>query len=80
MKLKGSAQIKTATTKKLKYKLNAKNIINYLEREGVDIKSVDEAVIEFHVPGGGDWSNTSIDISDDDPIHVSLTCMEIKHG
>lgn len=26
------------------------------------------ARIKFHVPGGGDWSNTDIDISAKDPI------------
>lgn len=30
-----------------------------------------DAVVEFFVPGGGDWSNTSISISEENPIHVT---------
>lgn len=30
----------------------------------------DSATIYFHVPGGGDWSNTCIDIDAENPVRV----------
>jgi len=38
----------------------------------------DRALIYFHVPGGGDWSNENIDISEDDPVHVSWVVVKVQ--
>lgn len=32
----------------------------------------EQVLIEFHVPGGGDWSNSRIEIDPDHPIHVTV--------
>ncbi len=51
-------------------------LIDALEKIGV-IKLVPDVmtsvVIEFRVPGGGDWSNTSLEISTDNPLWVIVT-------
>lgn len=33
----------------------------------------ENADVYFQVPGGGDWSNTSVDVDDENPIHVKWT-------
>lgn len=51
-------------------------IINQeLAAQGID-RIPDTTKIEFFVPGGGDWSSTSIDITKEHPIHISWTTVE----
>jgi hypothetical protein len=48
--------------------LNRQHIIELLKASGVPV-ALDSCVC-FQVPGGGDYSNTEIEITDDDPIIV----------
>jgi hypothetical protein len=49
-----------------KAELNSNDLKNYLGLPA-------NARLYFHVPGGGDWSNGDVDISKDNPIHISWT-------
>jgi len=50
--------------------LNEDDIIDMLIRNGKLENNFKSASVQFHVPGGGDWSNMAIDIDDKDPICV----------
>ena len=61
--------LKETTTKEVILEINAKDIINLLILSG-QITGSDKVDVYFRVPGGGDWSNTSIEISNEYPITV----------
>lgn len=50
----------------------------FLRTRGFNLPS--NARIYFSVPGGGDWSNTDVDISREHPIYVEWTTEELQHG
>lgn len=58
---------KTVTT----IRLTAHDIINALNASGQNISLA--AAVTFKVPGGGDWSGMSIDITSEDPVIVEFT-------
>ncbi len=62
-------RVTTTTTKKVE---------GYIT--GDDIKNMfglpSNASVFFSVPGGGDWCNTNIDITREDPIYVTWTIEE----
>ena len=58
------------TTTKMTIKLTAQDILKLL--------GYDKGTVEFHVPGGGDWSNESIEIDSDNPLVVTCTDTETK--
>ena len=60
---------KTATTK-MTIELTAKDIL--------DLLGYKKGSVEFHIPGGGDWSNCSFDIDSDNPIVVTWTETETE--
>lgn len=64
---------KIVTTKtSFKFELSRYDLLNMARKAGHVIP--DFASVEFYVPGGGDWSNTAIDIDDDDnPVVISWT-------
>lgn len=65
--------VKTTTTD-YHLTLDKKSIIKMLDNTGITIPP--NAVITFHVPGGGDWSNSVIDVDEEHPIHVSWSTTE----
>jgi hypothetical protein len=67
--MKSKTTITTKTTTVLK--LTEKDIIEFLEFKNIALKNKIVAV-EFRVPGGGDWSNTTLEISENYPIFVKI--------
>ena len=69
------------TTVQHSVKLGAGDILDMLRKAGVPVP--DSAVasdlrITVRVPGGGDWSNTNIDISASNPVVIEWK--ETRHG
>jgi hypothetical protein len=56
------------TEKRIQIELGFTVIRRLLEQEGVIIPS--DAKITVQVPGGGDWSNTELDVDDKNPVVV----------
>jgi len=68
-KVVSATTVRTETTKRVE--LGFTQIRRLLEREGVQLPA--GAKITVTVPGGGDWSNTELDIDDRTPVVVSWT-------
>lgn len=47
-----------------------------LKANGSIVRIPADATVEFHVPGGADWSDTEIKIDDQHPIHISWETVE----
>lgn len=56
--------------------IDAAAMRNLLNAAGVEIPEDTEVRIYFAVPGGGDWSNTNIDIDAKHPVYVEWTIEE----
>lgn len=64
--------VRTSVTKLVK--LNREAIINLLPI--ADALPRHAVKVFFSVPGGGDWSNTNIDICNDHPVYIEWTCVD----
>lgn len=64
------------TTRRFDVRINGDQLRELLKSAGVLVPP--GAEITFTVPGGGDWSNMSIDIDDEHPITVSWKTTEVK--
>jgi hypothetical protein len=54
-----------------RFELTGEDILNMLAQvHGLNVDG--KTSVEFHVPGGEGWSYTDIDITTDDPIHVTI--------
>lgn len=49
------------------FELNAQDILKLFKQKGNG-----RTKVQFHVPGGGDWSNCDIEIDDEHPITVTF--------
>ena len=78
--------VNTVTTRTFELQLNGRDIIDCVRQElkaqgGHNIADLpDNAEVTFYVPGGGDWSNTSIDITDEYPIRISWKITDHAHS
>lgn len=72
-----SKAITTTVTSRHRINLERDDIVRALHAL-LSVNLPPDATIEFNVPGGGDWSNTSIDISRDNPIVVSWSETKTK--
>lgn len=68
MMAKQRTQRTVTTTTTTEITIDRQDILDFLRQKFPGIP--DDAVVEFDVPGGGSWSNMSIDISEDTPINV----------
>lgn len=70
-KLKSLLKLETITntTVKCEVKIGDAALRLVLNEYGYAVPS--SASITFRVPGGGDWSNTDVDVTTDNPITVS---------
>jgi hypothetical protein len=59
------------TEQRFRLELDGNAIRDLLIADGHDIPP--DAEIEFHVPGGADYSNMALDIDDQTPVHVTWT-------
>lgn len=57
------------TTERHEITLTGKDVLHLLRATGLRIP--DKAIMEFAVPGGGDWSNTDIAVDGDNPLTIS---------
>lgn len=70
-----SPKVTVNSTKVTVYTLNGQDILDLLIHAGI-IPLSDAArliQIQFDVPGGGDYSNTTIDIDNENPVAVRVT-------
>lgn len=71
--------IKRTTTTSGSIELNAADIAELLRKAGVEIpaSAVTSGMrVYFAVPGGGNWSNTDVDIDDKNPVRVEWQTTE----
>lgn len=68
--MKSEVKRNVSTTTKITVELTAQDILELLGYK--------KGNVEFHVPGGGDWSNCSFDIDSDNPIVVTWTETETE--
>jgi len=61
---------RVVTTERHELRLSGEGIRGLLIHMGLIIPERAEVRIYFEVPGGGDWSNTTIDIDDKRPVTV----------
>lgn len=70
-----NVKTETVVTRDHTVRLNGKDIIFLLRQElksqGVKTDLPDNAEVEFHVPGGGDYSNCSLNVDDDNAVTVT---------
>ena len=52
---------------------SGKDILKTLHRPGTDYLPDSNATVEFHVPGGGDYSNERVNFLEEDRVIVSWT-------
>jgi hypothetical protein len=57
-------------TEKFRIELTGRDITQMLSKHPRFSGIPDHANISFHVPGGGDWSNMSVEIDDVNPIYI----------
>jgi len=57
--------------------MTAEELLSLLRDDGQAIPKAGVSVT-VRVPGGGDWSNTSLDIDDDTPIEITFTEITTK--
>lgn len=70
MKIKTNKKVKTTETTHIT--LDRQDIIELLEKEGIDIPI--GADIFITVPGGGDYSNQKLGVDFDTPLEIKFTC------
>lgn len=68
MSSKIKIRIVTQIKRRLTIRLTDQDILHFLREQGAAIPP--EARITVMVPGGGDWSNTALDISKETPIEI----------
>ena len=71
---KMSVKTRAKITKDFRIEIDGEAFVKALQRTGLEIPL--GAAIFVQVPGGGDWSNTSLDIDEDCPIIVTWTTTE----
>lgn len=52
-------------------RVNGTHLLEMLRACGHVIPRDHRVKVEFVVPGGGDWSNTAVDVDDENPVVVS---------
>ena len=78
MKMKNLTKVKTTTVKT--FELDRVDILDYLTEKGYIKPSdkFDSLDIFVKIPGGGDWSNTNLEIDNICPIFVEIKTTEEK--
>lgn len=64
----------TRTTRRHEMSLSRESLIKALQVCGVEVPK--DASVTFTVPGGGDWSNCTIDVDREHPINIEWTVVE----
>jgi predicted ATP-dependent serine protease len=69
-----------STTTRHRLEITRADILAYLASAKITNLPPRNADIFVQVPGGGDWSNTSLDISDENPVVVSWEEQTIENS
>ena len=64
-------KVQTTTERKIHFELSRIDVIAIMRKSGLDVP--DDAQVAVDVPGGGDWSNTRLDVDQDSPLIVKWT-------
>jgi hypothetical protein len=69
-------KIKTQVTTRRAHRveITRKDLVEFMKKLGYDLPR--DASIYVNVPGGGDWSNTSLDIDKETPVVVTWATVE----
>ena len=73
-------KVTVVRTERCSIELDEKIIRQLVQVAGAQIPEDANVRIYFAVPGGGDWSNTEIDIDNQHPIYVEWTKTEESRG
>lgn len=73
-----TVETKTTTILHHSVTLTATRIVELLRKDGVEIPDSLSLQVTVRVPGGGDWSNTNLDITSETPVTVEWK--ETRHG
>jgi hypothetical protein len=65
--MNGTIAVKTKVEKHFKLKLSREQVLAALQEK---YNIPDAASVFVHVPGGGDWSNTNLDIEHQTPLEI----------
>ena len=58
--------------------LNREELLSLLAKAGQPIPA--SAAVLIQVPGGGDWSNTALDVDDDNPVVIRWVSERTENG
>jgi hypothetical protein len=71
MPMKLTKKVSVVTTERCVLKLDRDEIVRLLRHAGVNIPDGPDICVDFLVPGGGDWSNTTVDVDAEHPVTVA---------
>lgn len=71
-------RVTSVVTKDFRLEVPAKALIEALQAVGLAVPT--DAEVYVQVPGGGDWSNTSLDIDDACPVVLTWQTKEESHS
>lgn len=74
--VKISRQTEVTTLHRHAIKISGAQIIDLLRGGGFDVP--DNAAVTVAVPGGGDWSNTTLDLNCDSTVQIAWEIREAK--
>ena len=57
-------------------KITNHDIISMLRKKGLVTNKETITKVFVSIPGGGDWSNTDMNINDEDPIQITVESLE----
>ena len=64
---------KKVTTTETHFELSTLDLMEYLETKGFKLDSAYDIKAFMEIPGGGDWSNTNLEVEPGRPIRVIVT-------
>ena len=64
---------KKVITTETRFELGILDLREYLETKGFKFDSSYDLRAFMAIPGGGDWSNTNLEVEPDHPIHIVVT-------
>jgi hypothetical protein len=61
--------VETTITRRYRVQVNREALVTLLRHTGIEVPS--NAKISVHVPGGGDWSHTNLEIDNESPVNIT---------
>lgn len=63
---------RTTTITEQVYTLTGADIVDLLIESGILTEAQRKSEVTFRVPGGGDWSNITLDVDADNPVVITV--------